>query len=115
MRNRTTLLSARTPNVARARKPPPPPHPLKKRNVRKLVTFKIKRLDVVKPLLLQKCNTQVTRMNASRRLKHKIDSQALKARCWNIRQQHGGWPTWLHKIFFAKAFYKNTDIIILPK
>ena len=31
------------------------------------------------------------------------------------QQQHGGWPTWLHKIFFAKAFYKNTDIIILPK
>ena len=60
MRHRTALFSARTPNVARARKTP---HPLKKRKVRKLVTFKIKRLDVVKPLLLQKCNTQVTRMN----------------------------------------------------
>ena len=111
MRHRTTLFSARTPNVARARKTP---HPLKKRKVRKLITFKIKRLDVGKPLLLQKCNTQATRMNASRRLKHKIDSQALKPDCWNIQQQHGGWPTWLHKIFFAKAFYKNTDIIILP-
>ena len=103
MRHRTTLFSAKTPNVARARKTP---HPLKKRKVRKLVTFKIKRLDVVKPLLLQKCNTQATRMNASRRLKHKIDSRALKPDVGTFDNNMAVGPRGFTKYFSLRHFTK---------
>ena len=102
MRHRTTLFSARTPNVARARKTPT--H--LKRESRKVITFKIKRLDVEKPLLLQKCNTQVTRMNASRRLNYKIDSQALKPDVGTFDNNMAVGPRGFTKYFSLRHFTK---------